>query len=73
MTKTIKNEEHRKFRIGFMVDVLWHQNYYTGRYYGWDKESRRHVVRFPVDIGYGPQLVALFVKDSNINKSSNYP
>ena len=65
---------HKKFKIGQMVAVLWHKNWYVGKYYGWSEFFCQHMVRFPVRSPWGMRLEILFVKDSyGILPSSQYP
>ena len=56
-----KNVRHKSFHIGDMVTVLWHKDYYVGKYHGYS--GGYHDVRFPVYGPFGTKLQSVFVKD----------
>jgi len=58
-----KEVPHRKFKRGQMVKVLWRDNWYQGKYYGWANFEKRHVVKFPVQGFHGIHFQPLFVRD----------
>jgi hypothetical protein len=60
-----KEVDHKKFKIGQMVKVLWRGDMYTGKYYGWAVHEKRHMVRFPVCGPQGFKLQILLVRDKD--------
>jgi len=58
-----KEVTHKKFKTGQMVRVIWRGDMYTGKYYGWCENIKRHLVRFPVHGLHGLKLQILCVKD----------
>jgi hypothetical protein len=61
-----KKVDHKKFKIGEMVNVRWRkENWYSGKYYGWARYEKRHMVRFPIHGVRGIKLQTLFVKDGD--------
>ena len=63
----MKTKDYKHYKRGKMVRVRWRNNWYEGKYYGWDKADKRHMVRFPILGPYGIGLQILLVKNgSNI-------
>ena len=60
-----KKAVRQKFDIGEMVNVCWRKDWYSGKYYGWNENEKRHMVRFPILGPFGNTLEILFVKDGN--------
>jgi hypothetical protein len=58
-----KDLDHKKIKTGQMVSVLYRKDWYRGKYYGWAKFEKRHMVRFPVHGPRGLGFQILFVKD----------